>query len=181
MQEELVLLSRARAFDQDALAQIHDTYYGAVYRYISFRVGDPQAVEDLAGEVFVRFLRALGERNAPQNTIRGWLFGAASRVVKEYYRKEGRASLTQLDESIPGQAGDPAQSAEAAFVQESVRQAVTDLTEDQQQVLALRFGWGLSIREAAEALNKSEGSVKMLQVRAIATLSRKLSPAEVGQ
>lgn len=181
MQEELVLLSRARAFDQDALAQIHDTYYGAVYRYISFRVGDPQAVEDLASEVFIRFLKALGDRNAPQNTIRGWLFGAASRVVKEHYRKESRTRLTQLDDSIPGQVGDPAQSAEAAFVQESLRQAVTDLTEDQQQVLALRFGWGLPIREVAEALNKSEGSVKMLQVRAIAALSQKLSPAEIGQ
>ena len=44
----------------------------------------------------------------------------------------------------------------------------------QQEVLALRFGFGLPIKEVAETVNKSEGSVKMLQVRAIAALTRRL-------
>ena len=49
---------------------------------------------------------------------------------------------------------------------------MADLTEEQQQVLALRFGYEMPIRDVAETMNKSEGSVKMLQVRAIAALTR---------
>lgn len=181
MQEELELLNRARAFDQEALSEIHDRYYDAIYRYVSFRIGNPQTVEDLTSEVFTRFLGALGERNAPQNTIRGWLYGAASRVVKEHYRREKRAKVTHLDESLPNHTGDPVQHVEESQAQESLRQAMTELTDEQQNVLALRFGYGLPIKEVARTMNKSEGSVKMLQVRAIAALSRHLSGSKVGQ
>lgn len=181
MQEEIALLNRARAFDQDALAEIHDSYYDAVYRYISFRISDHQSVEDMTSEVFVRFLKAINDRNAPQNTIRGWLFGTASRVVKEYYRRNGRASWTLLDESIPANGNDPAHFAETNFEKQQLRQAITHLTEEQQHVLALRFGYGLPIREVATLLNKSEGSIKMLQARAVAALGNYLSGLELGQ
>ena len=181
VQEELELLNRARAFDQKALTEIHDKYYDAIYRYVSFRVGNPQTVEDLTSEVFTRFLGALGEKNAPQNTIRGWLYGAASRVVKEHYRQQKRATFSTLDESVPSGAGDPARHLEETQTQEMLRQAMSELTEDQQNVLALRFGYGLPIKEVAKTMNKSEGSIKMLQVRAVATLSRNLSESKVWQ
>jgi RNA polymerase sigma-70 factor (ECF subfamily) len=64
---------------------------------------------------------------------------------------------------------------------ESLRQALAELTDDQQHVLAMRFGFGMAVRDVAKTMNKSEGSIKMLQARAIATLSRMLSGTEVGQ
>jgi RNA polymerase sigma-70 factor (ECF subfamily) len=181
VRDELTLLNRARALDENALTEIHNQYYGAVYRYISFRIDDAQTVEDLASEVFARFLNALQDRHAPQNTIRGWLFGTASRVVKEQYRKQKRAQLAPLDESVPSQAIGPEQGVEKTMTLEHLRDAMADLTEDQQHVLALRFGQSMPIREVAKLINKSEGSVKMLQVRAIAALTRQLSEAEVSK
>lgn len=181
MPEELALLNRARALDADALAEIHDRYYDAIYRYISFRIHDPQTVEDLTSEVFTRFLAALRERNAPQNTIRGWLYGAASRVVKEQYRRQRRAQVTTLDESLPSRGSGPDQKVDQQLAREKLRSALGELTEDQQNILALRFGYGMPIREVAETVNKSEGSIKMLQVRAIASLARILQAREVGQ
>ena len=53
MHDEQALLGRARAQEHEALAQIHDQYYGAIYRYLTFRVSDAQTAEDLAGEVFI--------------------------------------------------------------------------------------------------------------------------------
>lgn len=180
MQDELILLNRARALDQEALAQIHDTYYAPLYRYIAFRVGDPQTAEDLTSEVFTRLLSALRDRTAPQNTLRGWLYGVASRVVKEYYRKQRRAQHTWLDESIPSQVITPEQAAEAALVREQLHEAVTELTEEQQNVIALRFGYEMPIQDVAETMGKTEGSVKMLQARALAALSRKLGRGKVN-
>ena len=181
MQEELSLLDRARALDEDALTEIHNRYYAAVYRYISFRINDQQTVEDLTSEVFTRLLSALRDRHAPQNTIRGWLFGAASRVVKEQYRRQKRAQIVTLDETVPGQSISPEQMVGKTMSLDQLRQALVDLTEDQQHVLALRFGEGMPIKEVAKLVDKSEGSVKMLQARAIAALTRMMKGSEVSQ
>lgn len=181
MQEELVLLNRARALDEDALTEIHNRYYGAVYRYISFRIDDMHTVEDLTSEVFIRFLSALRDRHAPQNTIQGWLYGTAARVVKEQYRKQKRTQLAALDESLPSKMPGPEQGVEKSMSIEELRAALPQLTEDQQHVLALRFGQGMPIRDVARLVDKSEGSVKMLQARAIATLTRHLTGGEVSQ
>jgi len=181
VQNELALLRRARSFDQEALTQIHNHYYDAIFRYISFRVGDVQSVEDLTSEVFTRFLRSLKEKSAPQNTIKGWLFGTASRVVKEYYRRESRATMDPLNDSLADGDPDLASKVQMTMDKAWLYRALADLTSEQQHVLALRFGYGMAISEVAELMSKSEGSIKMLQARAIAALSQKRSGMEVGQ
>lgn len=180
MQDELALLQRARSLDQDALAQIHDAYYDAIYRYLSFRVDNMQSVEDLTSEVFLRFLSALRDKSAPRNTIRGWLYGAASLVLKEYYRRQKKAQLAPLDERLPETGGSPLDLVNQAFQREEIVAAMNVLTDDQRQVIALRFGFEMSIRDVAETMQKSEGSVKMLQVRALSALAEILNSGEVA-
>ena len=175
VQDELILLNRARSLDQAALTEIHDTYYVPVYRYIAFRVDEQETAEDLTSEVFTRLLSALRDHTAPQKTIRGWLFSVASRVVKDYYRKKYRYRQTVLDESVPSAGDSPDKKVDKMLTNEDLRQAITHLTEDQQQIIALRFGYEMSIRDVAQTTGKSEGAVKMLQARAIATLSRKMT------
>ena len=180
MQDELLLLHRARALESDALAEIHDTYYVPIYRYIIMRVNDPETAEDLTSEVFTRLLSALRDHTAPQNTLRGWLFSVSSRVVKDFYRKQYRSKQTELDDSIPSAANSPETSVNMNLDKEALQEAVTELSEDQQNVIALRFGFGLSIREAAKTIGKSEGSVKMLQARAIKNLAKKLKSRQAN-
>lgn len=179
MQDELLLLSRARALDQEALAQIHDTYYAAIFRYILIRINDYETAEDLTSEVFTRLLSALRDHTAPQKTLRGWLFSVASYVVKDFYRKKYRRQQAPLHESIPSQAPGPGKAVEMKVTQAELTVAITELTEDQQNVIALRFGFDMPIQEVAQTMGKSEGSVKMLQARAIAALSRRLAAWKV--
>ena len=181
MHDEQELLRKARAFDKEALASIHDQYYQSIYRYLSFRIADPQTAEDMAGEVFTRFLSAIKDRSAPPNSIRGWLFGAAQNVLKEQYRKQRQMKWTELDESIAAGGESPEQRLDAKVSKEALRDALTELTPEQQNVLALRFGYGMPIKDVADTVNKSEGSVKMLQARAIATLTRRLSGQGAGE
>ncbi len=176
MQDELTLLHRARALDAEALAQIHDTYYVPIYRYIAMRVNDRETAEDLSSEVFTRLLQALRDKSAPQNTLRGWLFAVAARVVNDHFRQHYRIHHTELEESLPGTEDGPERVLEARMTQKELRQALQTLTEEQQHVLALRFGFDMPIKEVAHALGKSEGSIKMLQARAVAMLTRKLQP-----
>ncbi|HNP84589.1 MAG: sigma-70 family RNA polymerase sigma factor [Chloroflexi bacterium SZAS-1] len=179
MQDEVALLKRARQFDTDALAQIHDTYYGPLFRYITFRISDRDVAEDLTSEVFTRFLSALRQRNPPETTLRGWLYGVAANVVADHMRKRYRAPQVELDEGLISHADGPHELAEAAMTRSDLRQALTHLTEEQQHVIALRFGRELPIQEVARAIGKTEGAVKQLQARAIAALARKLMPGTV--
>ena len=175
--DELTLLAKARAFDEEALAQIHDTYYGPIFRYIAFRVGNQTVAEDLTSEVFVRLLSALRDRTAPQKTLRGWLYRVAYFVVSDYHRANYRQEEVPLDEAVgklPGDAPGPAAAVTDRMRWEEVSEALKDLTEGQREVIALRFGQELPIRDVADVMNKSEGAVKQLQARAVAALARHL-------
>lgn len=179
VQDEMTLLARARQLDPDALARIHDTYYTSVFRYVAFRVGDHATAEDLTSEVFTRLLTALRDKHAPQNTLRGWLYGVAARVVSDHHRKAYRTPQVELDEELVSADHDPADIVDRKLTQENVNRAMQDLTEEQRHVLSLRFGSDLPIQEVARTLGKSEGAIKQLQARAVAALARQLAPKVV--
>jgi RNA polymerase sigma-70 factor (ECF subfamily) len=169
--EEDDLLAAALKLDARALGAIHDRYYPDVYRYLFFKVGDSQAAEDLSSEVFMRLLDAL-HTNRPPQSLRGWLFGVANHLSADYFRQRTRRPQTELsDEMSDGLEGVDTKVMES-LTNQSVRQALQQLTEEQQQVLALRFHEGRSVADTASALHKSETAVKQLQFRAVATLRR---------
>lgn len=69
---------------------------------------------------------------------------------------------------------DPLRAAEENFAAEALRTAINRLTEEQAQIVTLRFLEGLSIAEVAAATDKTEGAVKALQYRAVMSLRRLL-------
>jgi len=175
--DEERLLDGARELDLNILAEIHDCYYESIYRYVQYRIGDSQTAEDAASEVFVRLLNALNNGKAPQSSLRGWLFGTASHIVNDHYRARYRGGDEDLErhETLPAHdAADPEMVVQRVLAHAELRTALADLTDDQQQVVTLRFGQGLSHREVAQLMEKTEGAVKLLQLRALRSLRRML-------
>lgn len=173
--DEQALLAAARQRDPDALARIHETYYRSLFGYIAYRVGDAVVAEDLTSEVFMRLLDAFQRGDGPRTALRGWLFRVASNVVNDYHRNQHRAHHVALDESLPMEGEEPLEALHRRLTHEALAQALAELTPDQQTVIALRYGSGLSIHEVAEVLGKSEAAIKMLQARALAALARKMT------
>lgn len=175
------LMERAQKLDVQALAQIHDRYYPAVYRYVRYRLDNESVVEDLSSEVFLRLLDHLHKQKGDIHEIRAWLLGTAANLVNDHLRHKYRRPTDSLGdhETIPG-GGDPLDTAQENEDQAAVRQAIIQLTNDQQNVIALRFSQGLSIEETAKIMNKTAGAVKVLQFRALNTL-RKLLGKEGNQ
>jgi RNA polymerase sigma-70 factor (ECF subfamily) len=104
-----------------------------------------------------------------------WLYRIAHARVVDHYRRQNVRLVAPLDEQLV--AGDTTDPAQTAAHQDDVRrawEALSSLTEDQQQVISLRFLAGYSIAEAASVLEKTEGAVKALQHRALASLRRLL-------
>lgn len=178
--DDMVLLSRATRLDKEALTLIHQRYYDPIFRYIAFRVADGCVAEDLTSEVFVRLIAALRDRRAPQNTLKGWLYRVAGNVLADYYRKYDGRQEVSLDDSLPGIALALTDSFDLRLTLSELRSALRELTEDQQQVLALRFGQGLSVAETAHVMGKGEGAVKQLQARGLQALNKRLSLLKGG-
>ena len=105
--DEQTLLAGVRKLDPEALGQVHDAYYPAIFRYIAFKVGNHQVAEDLTSEVFTRLLSAVRERSAPDNTLRGWLYRVASFVVADYHRQRYKVEHTELSDAIKANTDDP--------------------------------------------------------------------------
>lgn len=177
MQSDSILI-QAGQLDPAALAEIHDRYYAEVFRYVAYRVRQPQAREDISAEVFLRLLGALQRGRGPRRNLRGWLLGTAAHLVVDHYRHDSRHATEILDEAHPDRGESPAVAAERSLEESRVRQAMQRLTRDQQHVLALRFSEERSLEETAQIMERSVAAVKVLQFRALAALRRALGDEE---
>ncbi len=172
--DEASLLERMRSLDPHALSAIYDLYAVRIYSYIYHRVGDTNLAEDLTAQVFLRMLEALRNDRAWTVSFSGWLYRIAHNLVIDYYRQSGRGRYIDLETKadMPVEGRGPEDAAELRLSHDRVRVALTRLTEEQAQVISLRFLEERSIAEVAHLIGKSEGAVKALQYRAVAALRR---------
>lgn len=165
-------LDGLRDLNPQVIAAIYDRYFSDVYRYVRYRVGDEQTAEDIASDVFVRLLEASQRGRSPQTNLKAWLLGTASHVVTDHMRRAYRRPIEEISDNMLDPLAVPVAELERRESERRVRDAMKQLTPDQQHVLALRFGEGYSIEETANAMNKNVNAVKALQFRALASLQR---------
>ena len=176
--DESALLKRAREYDTKALAEIYDRYAEPIYRYLYRYLGNAELAEDLTSEVFVRLLQVLGTPRAPRDQIRGWLYRVAHNLAMDWFRQQAKESSLSLDEELVAGGDSPSTRLEEDQHQQRLREAIRQLTPGQQQVIVLRFAEGLKLGEIGQLLSKSEGSVKLIQYRAIRRLRKLLEREE---
>jgi RNA polymerase sigma-70 factor (ECF subfamily) len=157
---------------------IYDEYAPLVYSYIYRRVGDAMLAENLVGEVFARVLSAIRSHQAWRTSFRGWLYRIAHNLIVDHHRRQPDDPVLQLEEGRVAAGEDPADALREKASRERLLSAVQELTADQQQVLVLRFGEGLTAREVAKVMGKSVGAVESLQHRGLASLRRRLGEGE---
>ncbi len=175
MTKEAGLLKRAKNYDPAALAELYDRYAPKMYTYIYRRVSNAALAEDLTSELFLRMLRAIRNERAWRDSFAAWLYRIAHNLVVDHYRRQPEAMPISLGEALVVSDDDSATAAEDAMVRERLREAISLLTPEQQEVLALRYGEGMTAREAAQVLQKTPGAVEALKHRGIAALKRILA------
>ena len=169
--DEEAVVNAAKRGDQDALSELYEHYFQGVYRYVASRLASTEDAEDVTEEVFLRVIHNLGSFSWRGLPFGAWLFRIArNEVVSHVRRQKSRGAQTELTELIPDSSQDHSILIEHQLTMVEVRKATEQLPEAQRQVIALRFGAGLSVAETAEALKKTENNVKVLQHKAIARL-----------
>ncbi len=170
---DAAVIKRAQAGDEGALTALYEHYKPEVYRFLYYRTGDRHTAEDLTTEVFIRVLTNLTQyRQRKKVPFRAWLFQITRNLVIDHSRKMKVRNHVELNERISANNDNPERRIEKVLTEEILIQALHRLTDEQCNVIVLRFISEMPIREVAKFLNKSEGSVKMLQARGLESLRR---------
>jgi RNA polymerase sigma-70 factor (ECF subfamily) len=172
--EVAALVQQAQRGDETAFARLYEAYFDRVYRYIAFRVDSTADAEDLTEDVFMRMLESLKSFQWRDVPFSAWILRIAHNRVVDHWRRGKSRAGTPLDEAppLPSSEEDPATTVETYSDVQDLREAMTQLTDLQRQVLSLRFGAGLSISETAKAMERNDGAVKALQHSAVSALRR---------
>jgi RNA polymerase sigma-70 factor, ECF subfamily len=162
----------AKAGDAVVWSAWYDRYYPILYRYAYARLGQRQEAEDVAAQTFLRAIEAIGRFRYKGKPVLAWLYRIAGNLVTDRHRRAAKVEGSSVHH--PPVAED---SVDSLLDSIDVRRALERLTDEQRDVLILRFAVGLTSREAAALLGKSEAAIYSLQVRATAALRRFLSAA----
>ncbi|MEO6197702.1 MAG: sigma-70 family RNA polymerase sigma factor [Dehalococcoidia bacterium] len=170
-QSDRQIVDAARTGDERALSELYLLYFPRVYRYILARTGNQYDAEDLAEEVFMKVLEAIDRFQWREAPFSAWLFRIAHNAVISKRRKEtSRGKSIQLTDIYATDADGPEILVESRLAVREVMAAAQKLPDAQRQVIALRFGAGLTVAETARAMGKGDGNVKVIQHKAIAKL-----------
>jgi RNA polymerase sigma-70 factor (ECF subfamily) len=170
-----LLVERAQRGNRQALEELYLLHFDRIYSYLHMSVGNRHDAEDLTTQVFVKMLESVGKfrwRSAP---FSAWLFRIAHNLAMDHFRANRRwQPEEEVPEPDPGDRSAAEEEALESIGRESMLEMIGKLSLEQQQVLTLKFVFNFSNAEAATILEKTEGAIKSLQHRALASLQRQL-------
>lgn len=163
--DERVRIEAAQA-DPARFEELYDRYVQRVYGFVSRRVGNRAAAEDITSSVFQQALASLATFEWRGVPFAAWLMRIAANALADHWRRTAR----ETGDAVP----DVPDAGEMDAVEQRaiLFQLVDRLPDLQRRVIELRFGEEKSIREIAAAMQRTEGAVKQLQLRALENLRK---------
>lgn len=170
------LVDLAKDGDCEAFGQLYDHYVTGIFRFVYYRVGSQSLAEDLTSETFTRALRSIQRFNWQGKDFGAWLTTIARNLIADNF-KSSRSRLEIVTDVMPDARTAVASTEDdvlSHLANEGLFEAVQKLPEEQRDCILMRFIQGLSIAQTAAALDRSEGAIKQLQLRAIRSLAKLL-------
>src|SRR5437667_10672528 len=134
------LVGLAQNGDREALESLYLLHFDRIYSYLHLSVGNRHDAEDLTTQTFLKMLEAIGRFRWKAAPFSAWLFRIAHNLAMDHFRATKR---WQPEEHVPEPAGAQESSAEEEAMQSIGRQSmlelIENLSEEQQQVLTLKF------------------------------------------
>lgn len=166
-ERELVLAAQQ---DPAAFEPLYEQYVAKIYRYLSFKTNSTAEAEDLTSQTFCEALENLSKYQWKGVSFGAWLYRIAYNLLMDHYKKPG---LDSLEENVDD-GSDLMDEVGTKWSLDRVYDVLKTLPELSQQVVALRVSEGLSHKEIAKILGKSEDNIKVVYSRAVQALKDKI-------
>jgi len=170
--DEATLIARA-ASDPEAYAQLYYLHVDGVFRYVRTYTESDEDAADLTQQVFLRMLEALPKYRDRGLPFRAWLFRIARNAAIDTYRVHRRSlPWDHFPDTLHAFSADPDERLIRQEAVNRLRVMVSQLTPEKQELLALRFAAGLTAREIAPLVGRSEAAVKQQFARTLQSLRK---------
>jgi RNA polymerase sigma-70 factor, ECF subfamily len=172
------LVEGAQRGDREALEELYLIHFDRIYSYLHLSVGNRHDAEDLTTQTFLKMLEAIGRFRWQSVPFSAWLFRIAHNLSIDHFRARRRVQTEGEVPEVPGMEESSAEDqAMDSLGQAGMLALIEQLSAEQRQVLTLKFLFGFANADVAGILGKTEGAVKSLQHRALASLQKHVSPA----
>ncbi len=180
MNEEELLVNKAKNGEAQAFGKLYDIYLTPIYRFVFLKVGGVKAeAEDICHQVFLKAWQNIKSYEFQGFPFSSWLYRIAQNTVIDYYRtRKQNLNIETVAEEIFADAPDVDQKIDRDFELGKVLLAIAKLETDQQNVVVMKFVNDLSNKEIAAALGKSEGAIRVVQHRALKQLKKQIDESE---
>ncbi len=172
------LIEQAVQRDREAVAELYRLFAQKIARYISYRVSDSAAVEDLTANVFLTMVEKLPRYQDTGAPFEAWLYRIASTQVADYYRHQKKRPTEPLVESYASPQPSLESMVQDAESRGRLQQAMTQLSDEEQTILFLRFVERKKHEEVAQTLGKSSQAIAVSQHRALKRLAQLMNGGE---
>ena len=172
------LESRPEKNSKDAaetFTELYERYLPKVFRYISYRVGDMDLAEDLTSVVFEKALTKIDSYRSNKASFSTWLMTVARNTIIDHYRVKSRKLTISIEETLEV-ASEEASPEEEVIRKEELQRLDTylkGLSQQEREIISLKFGAELTNRRIAEILSLSESNIGTILYRAICKLRDK--------
>jgi RNA polymerase sigma-70 factor (ECF subfamily) len=168
---------------REIFAELYEEFLPKIFRYIRYRVNSEEVTEDLTSTVFEKALTNFERYSAEKATFSTWIFSIAHNVVIDHYRTQARRpalSLEKAEIEVPSREPLPEDTLERIEEREKLRGCISRLPDEEQEIIALKFGSGLNNRQIARIMGLSESNVGTRLYRAVRKLRDSFQEAENG-
>ncbi len=156
--------------------EIYDSYVEQVYRFIFLKTGSKDEAEDITSKTFMRVWETVKREN-PETGMRNpraYTYRIARNLLVDYYRSKREGNVSTDDVVIKDESMRADERAELNSEMEQVRNALSNLNEDYQDIIIWYYLNELSIQEIADITGKSETNVRVTAHRAISALKKEM-------
>jgi RNA polymerase sigma-70 factor (ECF subfamily) len=166
--EDFETLKRKRS---KFIEKICQNTWKELYRYIYYRVQNREEAEDITQETYERALNFFLKEEKEVVQYDSYLKTISLNIIRDRWRKKQRGHSSVTIEDINPEEMATEDFSDSVANQAVLQKAMKCLTDDQQLVIRLRIIEGYSAAETAGRMNKKEGTVRVLQYRAIKALA----------
>ena len=152
--------------------RLYEQYLPGVFRYVSYRLGDRAAAEDVTADIFNKALNNFHKYDSAKAEFSTWIFTIARNTLIDYYRKRSREQKLSEDaeETVPATSLSPDEAASRTEDIRKLHECLADLNPNERELISLKFGGEMTNRAIAQITGLSESNVGTILCRAIRKL-----------
>jgi RNA polymerase sigma-70 factor, ECF subfamily len=162
-------IARAKEGDMTALHFLYVRFADDVYGYVRSIVRDPHDAEDVTQNVFAKLVTAIHKYEPREVPFAAWILRVSRNVAVDHLRARRQLPVEEVRTTDNGHEQVGFERAQC------LRDALSGLPREQREVLVLRHVAGLSPKEIAERLGKTEAAIHGLHHRGRGALREALS------